>query len=268
MSALSPSNYLAYAANISNKKQAPLGWGQRPVLLIVDVCKAYFSESSPANLVSSTCETGASVPGNVLRLIDAARAGGCPVVWARTLFTNSKLRDAGIWTQKVPGHLLEVFSNKNQNGLHEFLEGMVPRTESGSDSKGPVADLVIDKKFVSAFFGTNLAGQLAMIGADTIVLCGAKTGGEIRQSILDAQGLGFRGIVSSPFVSIGLDSEANWDDSLRLLLMRARIRVRKLILRICSIYTLRWATFSPRIWQLKVSAVAGYEIQLINNKIT
>ena len=59
-----------------------------------------------------------------------------------------------------------------------------------------MADLVIDKKFVSAFFGTNLAGQLAMVSADTVVLCGAKTGGEIRQCILDALGLGFRGIVS------------------------------------------------------------------------
>lgn len=202
MSALSGSDYPAYAANISNKTQAPLGWGQRPVLLIVDVCKAYFSKSSPTNLLSSTCETGASVPVNVTRLIDAARAGGCPVVWARTLFTNSKLRDAGIWTQKVPGHLLEVFSNKNENGLHDFLEGIAPCTEIGSNSKSPVADLVIDKKFVSAFFGTNLAGQLAMIGADTVVLCGAKTGGEIRQSILDAQGLGFRGVVSSICINL------------------------------------------------------------------
>jgi maleamate amidohydrolase len=196
MSAISASDYPAYAANISNKKQAPLGWGQRPVLLILDVSKAYFSESSPTNLLSSTCGTGASVPTNVSRLVDAARAGGCPVVWARTVFTNCKLRDAGIWTQKVPEQLLEVFSNKNENGLHEFLEKMTPCAESGGDSKSTVADLVIDKKFVSAFFGTNLAGQLAMISADTVVLCGAKTGGEIRQSILDAQGLGFRGIVS------------------------------------------------------------------------
>jgi nicotinamidase-related amidase len=196
MSALSPSDYPAYAANISNKKQAPLGWGLRPALLILDVSKAYFTESSPTSLLSSTCGTAASVPGNVSRLIDAARAGGCPVIWARTVFTNNKLRDAGIWTQKVPGQLLEVFSNKNADGLHEFLEGMTPSAKSGSGSKSTVADLVIDKKFVSAFFGTNLVGQLAMIGADTVVLCGAKTGGEIRQSILDAQGLGFRGIVS------------------------------------------------------------------------
>ena len=131
MSALSASDYPAYAANISNKKQAPLGWGQRPLLLSLDVSKAYFSELSP----SSTCGTGASVPTNVSRLVDAARAGGCPVVWARTIFTNCKLRDAGIWTQKVPEQLLEVFSNKNENGLHEFLEGMTPCAESGGDSK-------------------------------------------------------------------------------------------------------------------------------------
>ncbi|OKL63078.1 hypothetical protein UA08_01272 [Talaromyces atroroseus] len=197
MSVLSPSDYPAYAADISNKKQEPLGWGLRPALLILDVSKAYFSESSPTSLLSSTCGTAASVPANVSRLIDAARAGKCPVVWSRTVFTNSKLRDAGIWTQKVPEKLLEVFSSKNENGLHEFLEGMSPYGGNGNHSETTVADLVIEKKFVGAFFGTNLASQLAMVGVDTVVLCGATTGGEIRQSLLDAQGLGFRGIVAA-----------------------------------------------------------------------
>ncbi|EED22618.1 N-carbamoylsarcosine amidase, putative [Talaromyces stipitatus ATCC 10500] len=197
MSTLSPSDYPAYAANISNKTQDPLDWGLRPALLILDVSKAYFSEASPLSLLSSTCGTAATLPANVSRLINAARSGECPVIWARTLFTNTKLHDAGIWTRKMPRQLLQGFSSKNEDGLHEFLEGMTPSAGSDGDSQKRLADLVIEKKFVSAFFGTNLAGQLAMIGVDTIVFCGARTGGEIRQSILDAQGLGFRGIVAA-----------------------------------------------------------------------
>jgi len=196
MSALSPSDFPAYAASISNKKQKPLGWGSRPALLIVDVDQAYFSESSPASLLKSTSRTSASLPATVSSLVSAARAGSCPVVWACTRFTNAQLRDAGLWAQKVPAKVLGVFNEKQESGLVESLEGLSPVLDVVDGAK-TVPDLVIYKKFVSAFFGTNLASQLTMLGVDTLVVSGARTGGEIRQSVLDAQGMGFRSMVRS-----------------------------------------------------------------------
>lgn len=195
MTALSPSDYPAYAESISNKKQAPLGWGERPALLILDVGSAYFSSASPLSLLESTCGTGASLPATVGNLVAAARAGGCPVIWARTRFTNPKLRDAGLWKNKASVDVLDTFCDKSDKNLVNFLEGLEPNQEVVENAK-TVPDLVVEKKFASAFFGTNLATQLTFLGVDTIVFCGARTGGEIRQSALDAQGLGFRGIVS------------------------------------------------------------------------
>ncbi|KAJ9144241.1 putative N-carbamoylsarcosine amidase [Pleurostoma richardsiae] len=196
MSALSPDDYPAYAENISNKKQKPLGWGSRPALIIIDVGNAYFSPDSPLSLLTSTCGTGKSLPGTVESLVAAARGGGCPVIWARTLFTNPKLRDAGLWSQKIPAEVLTVFGEKDSRNLAGFLEPLQPLRDVIEGMK-TVPDLLVDKKFASAFFGTNLATQLTVLGVDTLVFCGAKTGGEIRQSVLDAQGLGFRGIIAA-----------------------------------------------------------------------
>lgn len=199
-SALSPSDYPAYAESISNKKQAPLGWGARPALLILDVAKPYFSSSSPQSLLGSSCGTGGTVPAAVGSLVAAARSGGCPVIWANTQFTNANLRDAGLWKQKVSASVLGTFNEKdNERTQVGFLEDLVPDTAvkgKDQDDNKVVPDLVITKKFASAFFGTNLATQLQFLNVDTLVFCGARTGGEIRQSVLDAQGLGFRGIIA------------------------------------------------------------------------
>lgn len=81
-------------------------------------------------------------------------------------------------------------------GPEGFLENLVPARNADEGAKR-VPDLVIYKKFASAFFGTNLAAQLTLLGVDTLVVGGARTGGEIRQSVLDAQGLRFRSMVSS-----------------------------------------------------------------------
>lgn len=191
MSALNVSDYPEYTINISNKVQPPLGWGSRPALLLVDVGAAYFSPTSPLSLLNSTA-TASQVPSNISSLIAAARIGKCPVIWARTLFTNAELRDGGLWARKVSAEVLGQFLNNKSGWLEQ--EGLRPMQDVARDGRN-VPDLVVDKKFVSAFFGTNLATQLTMIGVDTVVVCGARTGGEIRQSVLDAQGLGFKGMV-------------------------------------------------------------------------
>lgn len=202
--ALSAADYPAYAENISNKTQPPLRWGKRPAVIVLDVGKSYFSVSSPISLLESSCGTAAAIPETVAILVAAARAGGCPVIWVNTLFTNTNLRDAGLWKQKMSGDILGVFNEKDEARQHVgFLDGLLPQLQTKKDdttsaANSTVPDLVVTKKFASAFFGTNLVTQLQVIDVDTLVFCGAKTGGEIRQSVLDAQGLGFRGIVSPP----------------------------------------------------------------------
>ncbi len=57
-------------------------------------------------------------------------------------------------------------------------------------------DLLIKKKYPSAFFGTTLATDLQCLGADTVVLGGVSTSGCVRASTLDSMCNGFRPMVS------------------------------------------------------------------------
>ena len=56
-------------------------------------------------------------------------------------------------------------------------------------------DLVVSKKFGSAFFGTTLASQLQVLGIDSVLISGCVTSGCIRASAVDAVQSGFRAAV-------------------------------------------------------------------------
>ncbi|KAK8118195.1 uncharacterized protein PG998_006476 [Apiospora kogelbergensis] len=56
-------------------------------------------------------------------------------------------------------------------------------------------EVVVKKKYASAFFGTALASDLRVLGVDTVVLCGVSMLGCVRASALDTMQNGFRPIV-------------------------------------------------------------------------
>ena len=56
-------------------------------------------------------------------------------------------------------------------------------------------DLVIEKKFASAFFGTVLASSLHTLKIDTLIITGVTTSGCIRATCVDACSNGFITIV-------------------------------------------------------------------------
>ncbi len=57
------------------------------------------------------------------------------------------------------------------------------------------SDLIIRKKYNSAFFGTDLASQLAVRSIDTLLICGVSTAGCVRATAVDAAQSGFRPLV-------------------------------------------------------------------------
>jgi len=57
-------------------------------------------------------------------------------------------------------------------------------------------DAVIEKRFPSAFFGTDAASILRFWDVDTVVLMGATSSGCVRASIIDSFSHGFRTIVA------------------------------------------------------------------------
>lgn len=141
---------------------ARLGWGTAPVLLVVDVCRAYVDPASP--LYAGVEDAVASVA----RLVTAARAAGIPVVWTRVRFAAGVGADA--FHRKVPS--LAVFGSE----LGEFVVGVSPAP----------GERVVVKDHASAFFGTSLDASLRADGVDTVVVCGLSTSGCVRASALDA----------------------------------------------------------------------------------
>jgi nicotinamidase-related amidase len=64
------------------------------------------------------------------------------------------------------------------------------------DRIAPVDDeRVILKKYVSAFFGTDLGTELTTDGADTLVIAGVTTSGCVRATAIDSLQHGYRTVV-------------------------------------------------------------------------
>ncbi|KAJ7768970.1 N-carbamoylsarcosine amidase [Mycena metata] len=167
-------------SGFSNK----MGWGQRPALLIVDACVAYWAESSPLDLSSNPA--GAASLASMKRLLDAARASSVPVIWTRVEYDQADMSDAGMFWLKSKS--LNIFQRGDERGWGGWVEaaGLVPT---------PGSEVVIVKKYPSAFFGTDLSTRLHVLGVDTVVVCGVSTSGCVRASVLDAMQYGYRPMV-------------------------------------------------------------------------
>jgi nicotinamidase-related amidase len=168
-----------------------MGWGSKPVLVLIDVCRAYWTTGSP--LDCSAYEPATKCPEVMRNMLAAARASGTPVVWTAVEYTDPNMRDAGLFWLK--SKTLNVWNVADTRGLGDWVEGLVPE-------KG---EMVIKKKYASAFFGTSLATDLSVMGADTVVLCGVSTSGCVRASTLDAMQNGFRPMVSMTFPRVKLE---------------------------------------------------------------
>lgn len=158
-----------------------IGWGKSPALMLIDVCTAYWAEGSP--LDTSSNPSSLAAPESMRRLLAAARAGGSPVIWTRCEYDD--MAEAGIFWLKSKA--LDVWKKGDQRGFDQMLEGLEPQE----------GDVVIVKKYPSAFFGTDLATRLNVLRIDTLVIGGVSTSGCVRASTLDAMQYGFRPMVIS-----------------------------------------------------------------------
>jgi maleamate amidohydrolase len=153
-----------------------VGFGERPALLIVDFVKAYTTPGSPLYAAPGVPEAvQASVP-----LLAAARATGIPVIYTVVWYAPDG-RDGGVFVQKVPA-LLKL---SRESPLAAIVDELTPLPE----------EMIIEKKYASAFFGTHLAATLTSQRIDTLIMVGCSTSGCIRASAVDGMQYGFRVIV-------------------------------------------------------------------------
>ena len=151
-----------------------LGFGKSPALILVDFVEAYFDEDSPLYAGVDDALTSA------LRIRDAARAAGIPVIYTNVVYQEDGA-DGGVFYRKVPA--LEVFVSGNPLGA--WPDGLEPAED----------ELVISKQYPSAFFDTPLRNTLRASGVDTLIITGVTTSGCIRATCVDAMSHGFIPIV-------------------------------------------------------------------------
>ena len=164
-----------------------LGFGDCPALLIVDM-QVGFTDPAKSSLGGDFNDQ----IGAIGELIFSARASKIPVIFTIIDYESANQGDGGLWLEKIPALRSFVLGSE--------LVRLDPRLEADP------GDLIIYKKFASAFFGTDLHSMLSDLAVDTLVIAGCTTSGCIRATVVDAISYGFRPIV--PLETIG-DRAAN-----------------------------------------------------------
>lgn len=153
-----------------------VGFGERPALLVIDFIKAYTTPGSSLYAAPGAPDAvRASQP-----LLAAARAAAIPIIYTTVAYAPNG-RDGGIFVLKVPA----LRQLTRDSPLIEIVDELRPQPD----------ELVIEKKYASAFFGTHLAATLTALRVDTLILIGCSTSGCIRASAVDGMQHGFRVIV-------------------------------------------------------------------------
>jgi maleamate amidohydrolase len=164
------SNYSA--TGFSNR----LGFGKKPALLVIDLVEAYFRDGSP--LYHPDYEP---VLRSALRIRDAAHKAKIPVIVTRIEFHKGGI-DGGVFFLKAR---LPLLCFEAGNPLGDFPRGL----KIGPD------DVILTKKYPSAFFSSPLAAMLTARGIDTVLITGVSTSGCVRATAVDACSSGFRPMV-------------------------------------------------------------------------
>jgi nicotinamidase-related amidase len=151
-----------------------LDWGRRPAVLVVDMVNAYATPDSPFySAVDSTLAPAT-------RVLAAARRTGVPIFYTTVRYHDGG-DDGGVFVRKIPA--LRLFAEDG------------PAAQVISDVAPVEADVVIEKQYASAFFGTPLATMLADRSVDSVIVMGYSTSGCVRASVVDACQNGFVPIV-------------------------------------------------------------------------
>jgi len=151
-----------------------VGFGSRPAVVVVDYIVGFTDPKSPlagdfANELRATRS-----------LLNAMRRRGAPVFFTTTAYDKA-MTEAGVFVRKVPS--LAVLQRGSR------------WVEIDPSLKRRRNEVVIEKQYASAFFGTPLASTLHAQGVDTLIVAGCTTSGCVRATAVDGLQHGLRVIV-------------------------------------------------------------------------
>ncbi|MBC6428117.1 MAG: isochorismatase family protein [Cellvibrionales bacterium] len=170
----------------ANPTRARFGFGEKAILVNVDLQKAY----TRTDLFKTAYETDPEQLRYINGLAKQFRAKGWPVVWTYVAYMDSG-EDCGVWGTRTdtPDSLQNIKFGSERTELDDRLE--IDRAK----------DVVYCKKMPSPFFETPLQSLCTWHRVDTVVITGGSTSGCIRAAAVDALSRGYRTIVPEQCVA-------------------------------------------------------------------
>jgi nicotinamidase-related amidase len=160
-----------YACNATPPR---MGAGITPALLIVDFIEGFTNKSSP--LFGDWDEP----INNTVFLLQAFRQKNLPVIFTTVEYSPGEIK-TNLLSLKSP-RIEILIKDSRWTAIDQRLAALEE-------------DIIISKKYGSAFFETSLAAQLQVLNIDTLLISGCVTSGCVRASAVDAAQNGFRPIV-------------------------------------------------------------------------
>ena len=150
--------------SLSSLESHSTGLGSSPALVVVDMCRGFIDTSSPLGF-----ECKELIQANVM-LVNRFREMNLPIIFTTTIYRDES--EASVFRSKIPAlNILKPGSEETS-----FLKELSPSSN----------ELLVEKKFASAFFQTNLADELSKMNVDSIIVSGVTTSGCVRATALDS----------------------------------------------------------------------------------
>ena len=167
-------------AHLSMSNRRPVGFGDKPALLLVDLYRWVFGDR-PQPLLEAvdtwpgSCGLAAwnAIP-HIQTLLKACRDASLPVVHVTGLDNSGVV---GWSTRRGPTAEVELTEEERDRRQRQYdiIDEVAPLP----------GEAVLRKTSPSAFWGTPLIGHLNYLGVDTIITCGESTSGCVRASVVD-----------------------------------------------------------------------------------
>lgn len=162
------------------------GIGKRPCLMIIDAQYNYVGSDKPILEQLDEWPTGVGERAWVAlrkckKLLQLIREKHIPVIYTRQVQTKYTVK-------------FDLFSARTGRETEKYVLGH-KGVEIVEELKPKDGDIVIDKNYASAFYGTPLISILVSLGVDSIIIVGGTTSGCVRATAIDAAMRGFKVVV-------------------------------------------------------------------------
>lgn len=152
------------------------GLGKRPILIIIDAQPNYIGADKPIDQQLDEWPSGGGEEAwrgirKIQQLKAKAEQYQIPVLYTRNVQKKTLQFDS--------------FSTKANRDQTKYIDGN-PATEILECLTPTSNDIVLDKSYASAFFGTPLISYLVKLQIDSLIIVGGSTSGCVRATAVDA----------------------------------------------------------------------------------